>query len=248
MQGLAGKTALVTGAAGGIGRATALMLASHGTRLFLSDLQAAACEETAEMIRSAGGDAHAMQADISDETQVAALFERLKSTFGSLDIAVNNAGIEGGTHPFVAYPSDTWHKVIAVNLSGVFFCMRAEIELMKGGSIVNVASVAGISGFAYHAAYSASKHGVVGLTRSAAQETARKGLRVNAVCPAFTQTDMVDRISALVPQVAEKLLASVPMRRLATPEEIASAIVWLSSGESSFITGHCLVADGGLRA
>jgi NAD(P)-dependent dehydrogenase (short-subunit alcohol dehydrogenase family) len=248
MQGLAGKTALVTGAAGGIGRATALMLASHGTRLFLSDLQAAACEETAEMIRSAGGDAHAMQADISDETQVAALFERIKSTFGSLDIAVNNAGIEGGTHPLVAYPSDTWHKVIAVNLSGVFFCMRAEIELMKGGSIVNVASVAGISGFAYHAAYSASKHGVVGLTRSAAQETARKGLRVNAVCPAFTQTDMVDRISALVPQVAEKLLASVPMRRLATPEEIASAIVWLSSGESSFITGHCLVADGGLRA
>ncbi|MDX1907923.1 MAG: SDR family oxidoreductase [Bacteroidia bacterium] len=242
---------LITGAAAGIGRAAAFLLARAGAHVIVSDVQEAAGEDTAAQIRAAGGQAEFIRAEVADEASVQALFREIETRYGRLSGAVNNAGIEGPWGQLVAYPTDAWHRVLAVNLTGVFFCMREELRLMSAagtGAIVNIASVAGVSGFPRHPAYAASKHGVLGLTRTAALEHARQGIRINAVCPAFTRTDMVGQNLTENPDLEPKLIQAIPLRRLGTAEEIAEAIVWLLSPEASFITGHALLADGGMRA
>jgi NAD(P)-dependent dehydrogenase (short-subunit alcohol dehydrogenase family) len=247
---LEGKVALATGVASGIGRATALALAREGARLVLGDV-AAAGEETARDARAFGAAAEFVAADVTRQADVDALVARAVARHGRLDCAVNNAGIEGAVRETAEYPEDTFERVIQVNLVGVWRCLRAEVPAMRragGGSIVNTASVAGLVGAGALSAYVASKHGVVGLTRSAAIEYAKTGIRVNAVCPGVIDTPMVDRLSAEMPSLREALVAMKPMRRLGRPEEVAEAVVWLCSDAASFVTGHALAVDGGYVA
>jgi NAD(P)-dependent dehydrogenase (short-subunit alcohol dehydrogenase family) len=247
---LEGKVALATGVASGIGRATALALAREGARLVLGDV-AAAGEETARDARAFGAAAEFVAADVTRQADVDALVARAVARHGRLDCAINNAGIEGAVRETAEYPEDTFERVIQVNLVGVWRCLRAEVPAMRragGGSIVNTASVAGLVGAGALSAYVASKHGVVGLTRSAAIEYAKTGIRVNAVCPGVIDTPMVDRLSAEMPSLREALVAMKPMRRLGRPEEVAEAVVWLCSDAASFVTGHALAVDGGYVA
>lgn len=246
----AGQVALITGGAAGIGRATAQLFAQRGARVMVADRDLPGAQATVDLITAAGGQARAAAVDVADEAQVEALLAATLAAYGRLDLAVNNAGIEGGFHPTGTYPTAEWQQVLAVNLTGLFYCLRAEIQAMQaqGGAIVNVASVAGLSGFPQHAAYCASKHGVIGLTKTAALEYARAGLRINAVCPGFTETRMVTDAIAQVPDMARRMTRAIPLRRLGQPEEIAQAIAWLCSADASFTIGHPLVLDGGMEA
>jgi NAD(P)-dependent dehydrogenase (short-subunit alcohol dehydrogenase family) len=240
-----GKVALVTGGASGIGRAVALALAAAGARVMVSDVNTNGGQETVGLI---GENAAFYPCDVSQAEQVEALVAETVSSFGRLDYAVNNAGVGGVMTPVDRQDEATWDMTINVNLKGVWLCMKYEIPAMLangGGAVVNVASAAGLIGFRYNAPYAASKHGVVGLTRSAALEYANKGIRVNAVCPGFTDTPMVDDMKVLNPNMAEATIKAIPMRRLGEPDEIAQAILWLCSDASSFITGHALAVDGG---
>ena len=243
-----GKVALVTGASGGIGRASALMFASSGASVIVSDLQDDKGQETVDLITQAGGTALFKHCDVSDEAQVKDLIEAAVSTYGGLDFAHNNAGVNRpGSNE---WETDDWSLSMNVNLSAVMFCMREEIAAMQergGGAIVNTASVNGLVGNPSQPGYVASKHGVVGLTRSAALRYAREGIRVNAVCPGVVDTPMVEQI-AKVPQYREAIEKMTPMGRMAQPEEIAGAVLWLCSEQSSFVTGHPLVIDGGATA
>ncbi|GIX49235.1 MAG: short chain dehydrogenase [Candidatus Tectimicrobiota bacterium] len=249
---LAGKVVLVTGAASGIGRATALACAREGARVVVADTAAAGGEETVARIRQAGGEARFVRADVTRAAEVEALVAEAVAAYGRLDCAHNNAGIEGPLAPTAEYPEEAWDRVLAVNLKGVWLCMKYEIAQMLrqgGGAIVNTASLAGLVGARRLAAYVASKHGVVGLTRAAALEYAKAGIRVNAVCPGIIRTAMVQRMFLeRNPQAEERLAASEPMGRLGTPEEVAEAVVWLCSDAASFVTGHALSVDGGLAA
>ena len=251
---LNGKVALVTGAAAGIGRATALRLAQAGARVVvLSDVREEAGEAAAaEVAQATGARADFIRADVAVWEDVARLHREIAQRHGRLDVAVNNAGVLGPYLRTDAYPLEAWHQVIGVNLTGVFHCLRAQLPALAaqgGGAIVNVASVAGLGGFPAHSAYAASKHGVVGLTRTAALEYARKNVRVNAVCPTFIETDMVAQTTAEKPDVTpEKLAALVPMGRLGQAAEVAGAILYLASDAARFLTGHCLPVDGGQRA
>jgi len=245
-----GKVILVTGVASGIGRATAIALAREGARLVLGDV-AAAGEETAHAARSLGADARFLECDVARQIDVDALVGCAMSRHGRLDGAVNNAGIEGALRETAEYPEETFLRVIEVNLIGMWRCLRAEIPAMRtggGGAIVNMASAAGLVGAGGLSAYVASKHGVVGLTRSAAIECAKAGIRVNAVCPGLVDTPMVDRLSAERPTLRDALIAMKPMGRLGRPEEVAEAAVWLCSDATSFVTGHTLAVDGGYVA
>jgi NAD(P)-dependent dehydrogenase (short-subunit alcohol dehydrogenase family) len=245
-----GKVVVATGIASGIGRATALALAREGARLVLGDV-AAAGEETARDARALGAHAEFVPADVTRQADVDALVARALSRHGRLDCAVNNAGIEGALRNTADYPEETFERVIQVNLIGVWRCLRAEVPVMLrtgGGAIVNTASVAGLVGAGALSAYVASKHGVVGLTRSAAIEYAKAGIRVNAVCPGVIDTPMVDRLSAEMPALREALIAMKPMGRLGRAEEVAEAVVWLCSDAASFVTGHALAVDGGYVA
>ena len=245
-----GKVILVTGAASGIGRATALALARAGARLVLGDV-AAAGEDIAREARALGIDAEFLRTDVTRQVDVDALVARAIARHGRLDCAVNNAGIEGVLRETADYPEETFERVINVNLIGVWRCLRAEIPAMLrggGGAIVNTASVAGLVGAGAFSAYVASKHGVVGLTRSAAIEYAKAGIRVNAVCPGVIDTPMLDRLEAEMPALREALLAMKPMGRLGQPDEVAAAVVWLCSEAASFVTGHALAVDGGYVA
>ena len=245
------KVALVTGGGGGIGRASALALAQAGARVVIGDLDLAAAEATAELIVAAGGEAHALRCDVTSPDETEALVQETLRRFGTLDWAVNNAGIEATQEATARLPVATWERTIAVNLSGVFYCMRAEIVAMRGrgGVIVNLASVLGTVGFAGAAAYVAAKHGVIGLTKTAALEYATRGIRVNAVCPGFIETPMLARTGVTTdPERRTAIEGLHPMARLGRPDEIAGAVVYLCSDAASFITGHALVVDGGYTA
>ena len=246
------KVALVTGAASGIGRAIALAYAGAGARVVVSDIVActAGGEETVSLVRKAGGEAFFASADVSVPEQCTRLVERAVGTYGRLDIACNNAGIGGDLAPTADYPVDAWNRVIAVNLTGVFLCMRAQIPAMLkagGGSIVNIASILGAVGFANAPAYTAAKHGVLGLTKAAAQEYGPQGVRVNAVGPAFIHTPMIERLET-DPATLAGLVAMHPIGRLGRPEEVAALVVWLSSPAASFATGAYYPIDGGYLA
>lgn len=248
---LAGKICLVTGAAGGIGLAAAQALASVGARLMLSDVDDARLAGVLGDFRALGLDVRGCACDVTDAASVEALVARTVEAFGRIDCAVNNAGVET-THAKLADHDDAqFDRAIAVNLKGVYLCMKHELRqllVQGGGVIVNVASVAGLGGAPTLAGYSASKHGVMGLTRTAAIEYAKRGIRVNAVCPSYTNTDMVQRMLERNPGLREALVNASPMKRMGEPEEIGLAVAWLCSDESSFVNGQGLALDGGLTA
>lgn len=247
LNGMHGKVALVTGAGSGIGRASARAFAAAGARVVVSDIVAPAGEETVRLIHDARGEATFLHADVSRATEVAALIRGTVERYDRLDYAHNNAGIIT-LGDIVGCTEEEWDRVMAVNLKGMWLCLKYEIPQMvarRGGAIVNTASIAGIKSTTGSAAYSASKHGVIGLTKSAARQYASAGVRVNAVCPGSLETPMTDFIFAQDPGGKEQAAAGYPMGRLGTPDEIAAAVLWLCSDAASFITGHPLVADGG---
>ena len=246
-----GRTALVTGAASGIGRAVALAFGAAGAQVVVSD--AVDAPETMAALDAMGAEAEFVRCDVTRQGDVEALIASAVNGFGRVDCACNNAGIEGVLSPTADYPDEIFERVIQVNLIGVWRCMRAEIRAMlaastPGGAIVNIASVAGLIAAGNFSAYVASKHGVVGLTRTAAIEYAKQNVRVNAVCPGVIDTPMVDRLAAAAPEVRTVLAASAPFGRLGTPDEVAAAVIWLCSDAASFVTGHALTVDGGYVA
>lgn len=252
-QEMAGKSVLVTGGGSGIGRASALALARAGAAVAVADLIAASARATAATIEAEGGKAIALAGDVSRETDVMGLIGATREAFGRLDGAFNNAGISPAAVGAAGVPLAEWEeaafqRVIAINLTGVFLCLKHEIAAMReagGGAIVNTASVAGLVGLAGSSAYVASKHGVIGLTRSAALENATGGIRVNAVCPGYIDTPMV---APHMPARGPDILAKVPFGRLGRAEEIAELVLWLLSDRASFTTGAAYVADGGYSA
>jgi len=246
-----GKVALVTGAASGIGRATALALSKEGATVVVSDINDEGGEETVQLVEEQGGEASFIRADVSNAAEVEALIGGTVAAFGRLDMGINNAGIGSRWSRVADLSFADWDEVIGVNLNGVFYCMHYEIRQMLqqgGGVIVNTSSIAGLRGLANSAAYSASKHGVLGLTKSAALEYARSHIRINAVCPVFTRTPLFEEMFKINPTYEERLLHNIPMRRYGTPEDIAGAIVWLCSDASAFVTGQALPLDGGIMA
>lgn len=248
---LQNKVAIITGAASGIGRACALRLAADGASVVVSDVNADGGAETARLIADAGGTARFIAADVTQVAPVQALVQGTLDAFGRLDMAVNNAGIGGTLSPTHVLEESQWDLMLNINLKGVWLSMKYEIPAMLangGGSIVNMASAAGVMGLRNGSAYAASKHGVVGLTRSAALEYATKGLRINAVCPGFVDTQLVEDMGSGNPRVREGIVSFNPMKRLGTPEEIAAAVLWLCSGDASFVNGHTLSVDGGVSA
>ena len=247
------KTALVTGGGSGIGRAASLAYAKDGARVVVADVNVEGGEETVQMIKEAGGEAILVHADVSNPEDTQAMVDQAVGAFGSLDCAFNNAGIGGGRDRLLTadYLEEDWDRVISINLKGVWLCMKAEIpQMLKqgGGAIVNTASIAGLVGLSGTVAYVAAKHGVTGLTKAAAMEYAKSGIRVNAVCPGYIETPMVQGIFDRVEGYKERVAARHPMDRLGEPEEIAQAVVWLSSDAASFVTGHNMPVDGGYMA
>src|SRR5919197_2871039 len=246
-----GKVALVTGGASGIGRATALTFAREGAKLVIADMNEDGGQQTVHMITEKGGEAIFVRTDVSKAVEVQALISTAVETYGRLDCAHNNAGISGGGRALTAeYAEDTWHQVLAVNLTGVWLCMKYEIPQMLqqgSGTIVNTASAAGLVGTRGSSAYVASKHGVVGLTKTAALEYAKQGIRVNCVCPGYIQRPMTAP-GMEDPARMALILASEPVGGVGQPEEVAEAVVWLCSDAASFVTGHTMTVDGGYVA
>ncbi len=246
-----GKVALVTGASSGIGRATALAFAELGAKVCVADINIEGGNETVKLIEKAGGKAFFVKCDISKAVEVKAMVGAVVKKFGRLDFAHNNAGVEGKAASTADCTEENWDKTIGINLKGVWLCMKFEIPVMLkqgGGAIVNTSSVAGLIGFQGIPAYVASKHGIIGLTKTAALEYAKANIRVNVVCPGVIQTPMIERFTAGNPEAKKQLIATTPMGRVGQPEEIANAVVWLCSDKASYVTGHALVADGGMTA
>lgn len=242
------KVALVTGAGNGIGRATAIAFAREGANVVVSDVDEEGGAETVRRITGEGGVATFVRADVSQPDQIEAMVLATVNAYGRLDIAFNNAGIEGVFAPTDQCTRENWDRVLAINLTGVWLCMKAEIPRMLaagGGSIVNCSSIAGLIGFAGSPAYVASKHGVVGLTKVAALDYATRGIRVNAVCPGVIRTPMVDRVLAGNPDMEAMLVAGEPVGRMGEPEEIADAVLWLCGPGAGFVTGQAIAVDGG---
>jgi NAD(P)-dependent dehydrogenase (short-subunit alcohol dehydrogenase family) len=247
----AGRVVLVTGAAGGIGRATALAFGRAGASVVVADTSVDGGHATAAMIVEAGGKALFVQANVTRANEVEALVEKAVSYYGRLDCAVNNAGIEEEHHPLADAEDAQFDRIMNVNVKGVWLCMKYELRQMSkqgGGVIVNMASVAGLVGSPAGAIYAASKHAVIGLTKTAAVEYAKSGIRINSLCPGGVKTPMLARAFEREPQSEKKLKAAHPMGRFAEPVEIANATLWLCSDQSSFVTGHQLAVDGGLTA
>ena len=241
---LSGRAALITGAASGIGRASALAFASAGASVALLDIDAKGLADTAAAVRAAGERAEVLVADVRDLRTVTAAVARAVEVFGRLDAALNNAGVPGPYVPLDEYSEEDFMRILQVDLAGVWRCMRAEIRYMRArgtGAIVNTSSMLGAAAMPDNGAYVAAKHGVHGLTRAAAVELGGSGIRVNAIAPGVTRTGMTSAVS-------DELLRAVPLGRIAEPEEIAAAAVWLCSPEASYITGSVLVADGGWLA
>ncbi len=249
---LNGKVALVTGAASGIGRASAVAFAREGARVVVADVNVSGGEETVSEIERAAGQALFVRADVTKTADVVAMIECAIQSYGQLDCAFNNAGIEGavGT-PISEYDEDNWDQVIDINLKGVWLCMKYELaQMLKQGcgTIVNTASVAGLVGGSFGAAYHASKHGVVGLSKAAAVEYGNPSIRVNAVCPGVIRTEMADRLIKDDMERERAVTALHPVGRLGTADEVAETVVWLCSDAASFVTGHALAVDGGFVA
>ena len=246
---LTNKVILVTGGSTGIGRATAKVLGAEGARVVIADVQDQEGANTVAMVNDTGGKAEYHHVDVGDFEQVHALVARVVEMHGSLDGAFNNAGIEGPTAKILDVPMEAWNHVLRVNLTGVFICMKCEIEQMvkqdSGGSIVSTSSAAGLIGIPGAAAYNASKHGVIGLTKTVALEYAAKNVRVNAVCPGFIETPMLDRVTDASVKIRDQLIGAVPMRRVAQASEIGEAAAWLLSDKSSYVTGVAMPVDGG---
>jgi NAD(P)-dependent dehydrogenase (short-subunit alcohol dehydrogenase family) len=249
------KVALVTGGGSGIGRASTLAFAREGAKVIVSDVDFTGGEETVRLIQTAGGAATFIQADVARAAEVEALVKKGVETYGRLDCALNNAGIQGDLRQTAECSEENWNRIIAINLTGVWLCMKHELAYMLhqgSGVIVNTASNFGLVGSPGMPAYSASKHGVVGLTKTAALEYAKAGIRVNAVCPGPTQTPLVDRILSQQPQLASQIVEAIkarePAGRMGQPEEIAEAVIWLCSEAASFVTGIALAVDGGFVA
>ena len=248
-----GKVALVTGASMGIGRASALAFARRGAKVVVADVDVKGGEETARLIREAGGEAIFVKTDVANAAEVEALVKKTVKVYGKLDYAHNNAAINRGIGVMTGdYKEDDWDAQLDVNLKGVFLCMKYEIPEMlkigKGTAIVNTSSISGLSGHPADPAYVGSKFGVVGITKSTAMQYGRTGLRVNCVCPGPIRTSLYERVAAAIPGVEEATLERNPMGRIGEPEEIAEAVVWLCSDAASYITGVPLPVDGGLAA
>lgn len=247
-----GKVALVTGASSGIGEATAIAFSKNGAAVTLADWDAEKGQALAKKINDLGGKSFFVKTDVSSESDVQKMVAQTMEKFGRLDFAFNNAGISGGLGNAAEVTAETWNKVIAVNLTGTFLCMKYEILAMqkskdtKGGAIVNNSSILGNVAFPGAVAYTASKHGVLGLTKTAAAEYATQNIRINAVCPGFILTPMLTG-AGIAPDndFGKAIMAKHPMNRMGTPDEIAAATLWLCSDESSFVTGHPLLVDGG---
>jgi len=250
MDTFVGRIALVTGASSGIGRSTALLYAKHGAKVIVSDIDERGAQETVDLIMREGGEASYIKTDVSRAVECQNLIDQTLSLWGRLDYACNNAGIGGEQNPTGDYSIEGWNRVLAVNLSGAFYCMRYEIPAMlrtSGGAIVNMASILGQVGFAGSPAYVSAKHGLIGLTRAAAIEYSKANIRINAVGPAFIRTPMISALEDN-PETLNMLVSMHPIGRLGEPEEVAEFVIWLSSSQASFVTGNFYAVDGGYLA